>query len=106
VQLRLNKPQAALENFRRAEQSQVWNDNSLPVAREFHAQIAEGRAEAARQIGDIGQALELQQEATRQTPQSAARWKKLSELAANAGKRDLAESAARQASELQSASQR
>ncbi|HVP63704.1 MAG TPA: tetratricopeptide repeat protein [candidate division Zixibacteria bacterium] len=105
VQLRLNKPQPALENFRRAERSQVWGDNSLPVAREFHAQIAEGRAEAARQIGDIGQALELQQEATRQTPQSSERWKKLSELAANAGNRELAESAARQANELHSAAQ-
>ncbi|HEX8927006.1 MAG TPA: tetratricopeptide repeat protein, partial [Terriglobales bacterium] len=81
VQLRLNKPQTALENFRRAERAQVWSDNSLPIAREFHAQLAEGRAEAARQMGNIGQALELQQEATRQTPQSAARWKKLAEIA-------------------------
>jgi Tfp pilus assembly protein PilF len=102
VQLRLNKPKQALDNFHRAERAQIFSDNSLPAAREFHAQLAEGRAEAARQMGDIGQALTLQQEATRQTPQSAARWKKLADMAASAGNRDLADSATRHASELES----
>ncbi|HUO61417.1 MAG TPA: hypothetical protein VMU24_12165 [Candidatus Acidoferrales bacterium] len=100
AQLLLQKPKLALDSFQRAERSQLWQDRTLPGAREFFAQLAEGRAEAERQLGDLTKALDFQAEATRQTPMSAPRWKKLADIAAEAGNAQIADSAMRRASEL------
>jgi hypothetical protein len=62
--------------------------------------VAEGRAEIYRQRNDLAQAVSLQQEAVRQTPQVASRWKKLSELAAQTNQTELATQAAAKSEEL------
>jgi tetratricopeptide (TPR) repeat protein len=103
VQLRLNKPAAALANLAKAERAGPAAADPAPSACEFRAQLAEGRAEAAQQNGETARALELQQEAARQTPQSAARWKKLADLATAAGQPGLAAEAAQRANELANA---
>jgi len=106
VQLRLNKPAQALDNLLAAEHVGPPSSDSSPSACEFRAQLAEGRAEAARQSGDLRRAIELQQEATRQTPQSASRWRKLADLATSANQPDIAADATRHAQSLDAAAQR
>lgn len=103
VQLRLNEPAQALANLLASERVGPPSTDSSPSACEFRAQLAEGRAEATRQSGDLRRALELQQEAVRQTPQSPARWTKLAELANSAGQSSLATDASHHARSLASA---
>ncbi len=103
VELRLNKTSEAEHNFVLAEKSGPAASDESPNGREFHAQVAEGRAEVSRQRGDLAKAVEAQQEAVRQTPQVAGRWKKLSELAAAAHQMPLAAEAAAKAEELMAA---
>ena len=100
VELRLNNPTEAEQNFLRAEKSGPAASDLSPNGREFHAQVAEGRAEIYRQRNDLAQAVSLQQEAVRQTPQVASRWKKLSELAAQTNQTELATQAAAKSEEL------
>ena len=104
VQLRLNKADEAERNLVLAEKSGPAASDESPNGREFHAQVAEGRAEVNRQRGALAQAIQQQQEAVRQTPQVASRWKKLSELAAQAHQMELATEAATKAEELTSPS--
>jgi Tfp pilus assembly protein PilF len=103
VQLRLNKPGPALSNLSEAERIGPPAQDGSPAACEFRAQIAEGRAEAARQPGDFSRAIQYQQEAVRQTPQSASRWKKLAEVANAAGQPGLARDATQRAQSLEAA---
>jgi Tfp pilus assembly protein PilF len=105
VQLRLNKPEPALASLLKAERAGPRPSDPSPSACEFRAQIAEGRAEAARQAGSLSRAVELQQEAVRQTPQSPSRWKKLAELAAAANQTQLSSDAAQHALALETAPQ-
>jgi tetratricopeptide (TPR) repeat protein len=103
VQLRLKKAAQAQENLKQAEHDGPPESDSGPSACEFRAQIAEGRAEVANQSGNIAQAIELQQEAVRQTPQSASRWTKLAALATAANRPDVAGEATHRAQELNAA---
>jgi Tfp pilus assembly protein PilF len=106
VQLRLKKPAQAQENLKQAEHDGPPESDSGPSACEFRAQIAEGRAEAASQSGNVAQAIELQQEAVRQTPQSSSRWTKLAALATAANRPDIADQATHRAQELEAALKR
>jgi tetratricopeptide (TPR) repeat protein len=101
VQLHLNKAAQAEANLLKAERAGPAADD--PNANEFRAQIAEGRAEVARQHGNLSQAIELQQEATRQTPQSIGRLKKLAELATAANQPSIASTATSRAQSLEAA---
>jgi len=103
VQLRLNKPEPALYYFAKAEQKGPARSDSNPSAREFRAQIAEGRAEASRLSGKLSPAVEFQQEAVRETPLSVSRWKRLANLAAAAQQPELSADAARRAQALEAA---
>jgi MYXO-CTERM domain-containing protein len=103
VQLRLNKTGPALANLLEAERIGPTAQDGSPSACEFRAQVAEGRAEAARQAGELGHALEYQQKAVRQTPQQASRWRKLAELANSAGQTGLARDAMQRALSLEAA---
>jgi len=105
VQLRLNKPEPALVSLLKAERAGPPSSDPSPSACEFRAQLAEGRAEAARQAGNLSHSVELQQEAVRQTPQSASRWKKLADLAAAANQPQVSSDASRQALALEASSQ-
>jgi Flp pilus assembly protein TadD len=104
VQLRLNKADSALHNLLLSERAGPPATDPSPNACEFRAQIAEGRAETARQSGDLHRAIDLQQEAVRQSPQSPSRWRKLADLAAAAGQSEVASAAARRAQELEGGS--
>ena len=101
VQLHLNKPAQAEANLLKAERA--GPAASDPTANDFRAQIAEGRAEVARQSGNLSQAIALQQEATRQTPQSIGRWQKLAALATAANQQGIAAEAASHAQSLEAA---
>lgn len=101
VQLRLQKTTQAQASLLQAERAGPSRDDSGPSAREFRAQIADGRAEVARQSGKLPLAVEFAHESTRQTPQSASRWKKLAELASTANQTNVAIEAARRAQELE-----
>lgn len=101
VQLHLNKAKQAEANLQKAERAgPAAND---PSANEFRAQIAEGRAEVARQYGNLSQAIALQEEATRQTPQSIGRWQKLAALATTANQQGIAAEAASHERSLEAA---
>jgi Tfp pilus assembly protein PilF len=99
VQLHLLKPQTALAEFARAEKDSPFDN--LPAGYEFNAQIAEGRAEAWRQLGHLPEAIEFQQSALERTPDNPRRWEKLAELYQAAGQSQLAEEARRRASGLE-----
>jgi tetratricopeptide (TPR) repeat protein len=103
VQLRLSKTAQAQGNLLRAERAGPSAGDTSQSACEFRAQIAEGRAETARQSGKLPEAIEFQQDATHQTPQSANRWKKLAELATSANQLGIAAEATRRAQELEAA---
>jgi tetratricopeptide (TPR) repeat protein len=99
VELHLQKPQAALRDFAIAEKISPFDD--LPAGNEFNAQIAEGRAEAWRQMNHLAEAIELQQSALKRTPANSRRWEKLAELYQASGQGQLADEAKRRAIELE-----
>lgn len=101
LQLTLNHPQESLASFAKAEKSSPFRNGGESLAPELYAQIAEGRAEAHRLLGDRTEAIAFQQESTHWTPLSAQRWRRLAELCASSGEAKLATQAQDRANELQ-----
>jgi Flp pilus assembly protein TadD len=101
IDLRLGQPEQALSDYARAENlgEQYWRGREDQHQALF-AQIAEGRAAVYAQSGDLQQAIESEQEATRRMPESASRWKTLGDLYGKAGQVQLAEQAYERASAL------
>jgi len=96
----LGKPWQALSDFTRAEQASPFRGEWESLGNEFHAQLAQGRAEAWRQLGRLDMAEQFQQSAVQRTPQDAGRWLKLAEIYQAAGQPLLAQQARRQAEAL------
>jgi tetratricopeptide (TPR) repeat protein len=101
IDLRLGQSERALNEFTRAEsvgkQYLQGGEDKNPA---FFAQIAEGRAAAYFQLGQMQRAIEFQQVATQKTPENAGSWKALGELYDKAGQAQLAQQAYRRASAL------
>jgi tetratricopeptide (TPR) repeat protein len=101
IDMRLGQPEQALSDYAKAEAvgEKFWQgrEDQHP---DLFAQIAAGRASAYAQMGDWQQAIESQQEATRRTPENAARWKTLGDLYRRVGQAQLAEQAYQKASAL------
>jgi tetratricopeptide (TPR) repeat protein len=93
VELLLRQPEQALSAFALAEKASPFSGESEPLGAEFYAQVAQGRAEAWRQLGQMNRAVEFQRIAIQRTPQNASRWMKLAEIYEDAGQSQLAQQA-------------
>jgi tetratricopeptide (TPR) repeat protein len=100
LQLELNQPSAALQAFASAEKSSPYRNGGEALAPELYAEIAEGKSEAHRRLGDSNAAIAFQQEATRRTPSVAARWNRLADIYQASGQMQLAAEARQRAAEL------
>ena len=102
VALLLQQPERALKAFALAEQASPFHGESESLGNEFYAQIAQGRAEAWRQMGRLDTAITFQQSAIQRTPQDANRWTKLADIYQAAGQSQFAEQARQRAAALTS----
>jgi len=101
IDLRLGQTGRALKDFARAESvAKEYLEGGEGKNAAFFAQIAEGRAAAYFQLGQIDRAIDLQQLATQKTPEDRASWHTLGELYDKAGQPQLAQQAYRRANAL------
>ncbi len=89
----MNRPQDALAAFAEARRQSPYNGDAAALGTEFNARVAEGEAQAYRQLGDLNRAIGSQTEATKLTPTNAARWLVLADLYQASGRTDLAQDA-------------
>jgi tetratricopeptide (TPR) repeat protein len=101
VDLVLRRPKEALVDYDKAEAAakRYWQGGEQLNPGLF-ANIAEGRAGAYFQLGDLQQAIEFQKKAVQRTPESASLWKTLGDLYDRAGQEQLAVQARQRASAL------
>jgi tetratricopeptide (TPR) repeat protein len=105
VDLALHEPERARSDFdraARAARSQRALESASPA---LLAQIAAGRAMACAAGRDWKQAIEYQQEATRETPGDPGQWQSLADISAAAGDTQLAQQARQRASALLNSNQ-
>jgi len=100
LQIALNHPEQALVAFVQAEKSSPFRNGGESLAPELYAEIAEGRSEAHRLLGQWIEAIVFQQEATRRTPLVASRWTSLADLYEATGQTQLAAEARQRGGEL------
>ncbi len=82
VEISMGKPKDALAEFDRAdEKSPFRGDVSSEEGRSFNARLATSRAKALRAMNDLPGAIVQQERATQLTPENAAAWDILGELA-------------------------
>jgi tetratricopeptide (TPR) repeat protein len=98
VQLHLN-PEHALASLLKAEHAGPGQDDPSPAAREFRAQIAEGRGRAWLALHDANRATTFVEESTRLAPEPQ-RWSLLADCYAAQGRSVEAEHARGRAREL------
>lgn len=96
--LAMSQPQQALDAFAAASSAPRYDPPG--IASDFAPQLAEGRARAWHALGDLGRALEYQQQALKFTPDNAQRWKDLADIYQDQGRPDLARDARRRAATL------
>lgn len=101
LQIALNRPDAALASFAHAEKTSPYRNGAEALAPEVYAELAEGRSEAHRLLGDWNQAIAFQQEAIRLTPLMARRWDRLARLYEASGQAAQADEARQRTMELQ-----
>ena len=97
LDLGLDKPAEALKDFTRAEHSSPLWQVREDLDRNLFGQIAEGRAEAYRQLGDWQHALDFQRDAIQRTPDMARLWEELANIYSAMGQNDLADKARQRA---------
>ena len=98
--LAMQQPRDALAAFDQAAASSPYQGASSPRAGDFNARVAAGRARAWRMLGDLNQAVEMQQEAVRLSPLDPSRWAELADLYQQQGRSDLASQARQRAQQL------
>jgi tetratricopeptide (TPR) repeat protein len=98
----LNQPQEALAAFERAEKESPYRGDSSDLGKQFNAQVAEGRARAYRQLGDLDRAVTEQELAVRLSPDNAGWWTELAELYLAQGQTEKAAEAREKAEAIQS----
>lgn len=101
LQIALNHPKRALAAFADAEKNSPFRKGGESLAPELYAQIAEGRSEAHRLLGERPEAIAFQLEATRITPLVGSRWNRLADLYEANGQMQFAAEARQHAAELQ-----
>jgi len=99
--LYMNQPQEALGAFQQAEEESPYRGDSAELGKAFHAQLAEGRARAYRELNDINRAIEQQELAVSLNADNAAWWTTLAELYEAGGQAEKAAQAREKAKSLQ-----
>jgi tetratricopeptide (TPR) repeat protein len=97
IYLAAHEPQKALAAFDHAERVSPHLGDESEIGMAFHAQIAQGRARAYQQLGDLTKAVQFQGEAVKLTPRNAAAWNALADLYQAAGDSAKADAARAQA---------
>jgi len=91
LQLVINQPEQALASFAKAEETSPYRNGGESLAPEVYAELAEGRSEAHRRLGNWNEAISFQQEAIQRTPSVARRWDRLARLYEASGQMKLAD---------------
>lgn len=97
----LNHPVEALAAYSKAEDSSPYRNGGESLAPELYAELAEGRSESYRLMGQWSEAIALQREAIRHTPLVASRWNRLAALYEATGQMQPAAEARQRAVELE-----
>lgn len=80
AEVQLRHPREALAAFDEATRSELKWGVTTPDLAEFHARVAEGRANAWVQLGDATRVIQYELQALQFTPGNPDRWKKLADL--------------------------
>ena len=80
AELQMHQPNPALVAFDRAEATSPFLDSGEPLGSGFYSLIATGRAKAWYQLGDVGKAVEFQEDAVKFAPDDAKLWSGLADL--------------------------
>jgi tetratricopeptide (TPR) repeat protein len=101
IDLRLRQPEQALSDYAKAETvgERYWRGREDQQS-ELFGQIADGRAGAYAQLGDLQRAIKFEQLATQRAPENADRWKTLGDLYDKSGQAQLAAQARARAAAL------
>ena len=78
--LLMNRPEAALSEFARAEAISPFHGEARSQGRGFRAQVAEGRAHAYLQLHEARRAVEEENAALQLDPDNPRRWRFLADL--------------------------
>jgi tetratricopeptide (TPR) repeat protein len=100
IYLLMNSPRPALEAFDRAERRSPFEKGAAILGVEFHARLAEDRAQAWKQLGDLARATQYAEQSVQLTPQSAPRWLLLADLYAAQGNSAAADDARQHAARV------
>ncbi len=100
VEILLQHPQAALDALDGAEKHSPYRDGAESLAPLLYARIAEGRAIAARQLGQLQLALTYESRAIQLDPSNAPLWQEYATLLDAAGQPDTAQQARLRAATL------
>jgi tetratricopeptide (TPR) repeat protein len=102
IELAQRLPTQALASYARAENASPFRNGGESLAPGLYAQIAEGRAEACRQMGETNEAILYQLRSAQLTPGNARRWNRLAEMYEAAGQSTLGGQARQRAAQAQS----
>ena len=102
IELAQRLPAQALASYARAENASPFRNGGESLAPGLYAQIAEGRAEACRQMGETNEAILYQLRSAQLTPGNARRWNRLAEMYEAAGQSTLGGQARQRAAQAQS----
>ena len=101
LQVAMSHPADALASFDKAEKSSPYRDGAESLSPEVYAELAEGRSEAYRLLGQWNEAIAFQQEAIQKTPGVQRRWDRLARLYEATGQVKLADGVRQQMLEMQ-----
>jgi tetratricopeptide (TPR) repeat protein len=85
IELAQRLPARALTSYERAEKASPFRNGGESLVPGLYAQMAEGRAEAYRQLGQANEAIKYQLQSVQLTPGNARRWNQLAEMYDAAG---------------------
>jgi tetratricopeptide (TPR) repeat protein len=106
LHISMNRPSDAFADFDRADaKSPYQSDVASEEGRNFNARMAAARAKAFRAMNDLPQAITQQERATQLTPENAALWDILAELAEAQGDTAKAQAAHSRAEALRTSAQ-
>jgi len=100
IDLLLKSPQEALAAFDRAQRHSPFEGAAAVLGVEFHARLAEDRAQAWRMLGDLTRATQYAEQSVQLTPDRAPRWLLLADLYTAQGRTAEAADARRHAAAL------
>ncbi len=100
IYLLMNSPRQALDAFDHAQRRSPFEKSAAILGVEFHARLAEDRAQAWKQLGDLARATQYAEQSVQFTPENPARWLLLADLYAAQGKSEAAAAARQHVAQL------